>query len=321
MANILIIGAGPAGLTAAYELLAAGGHSVTVLEESGDFGGISKTVNAGGNRMDIGGHRFFSKDRRVTDWWARLLPPQGKPSRDDLLLGRERELTPGGADPEADDRVMLLRERVSRIYYKNAFFDYPVTLNWRTIRNMGLLTTLRAGFGYLFAAIRKLPEDNLENFYVNRFGRTLYSMFFEGYTEKVWGRGPREISADWGAQRVKGLSVTAVLKDALGRIFGVKGRKVETSLIERFVYPKFGPGQLWTAAADEIRSMGGTIVTGARVVQIERGGDGGIQNAVCADGSEFPCDILISSMPVKDLTAALEGVPADIRRVADGLPY
>jgi len=322
MKKAVIIGAGPAGLTAAYELLAQNvGYHVTVLEESSDFGGISRTINADGNHMDIGGHRFFSKDKRVTDWWARLFVPQGKPSRDDILLKRERELTPGGADPEKDDLVLLQRVRVSRIYYNNSFFDYPVTLNFRTIRNMGFFTTIRAGFSYLATIFRKLPEDNLENFYINRFGRVLYSMFFESYTEKLWGRHPREISAEWGAQRVKGLSIRAVLKDIFGKIFRVKNRKVETSLIEKFTYPKYGPGQLWTVAADEIKKMGGDVLTGKCVIRIECDSSGQAQKAICADGSEYPCDVLISSMPVNDLITALDNVPQDVERIANGLPY
>jgi len=320
--KVIIIGAGPAGLTAAYELLAqSAGYEVTVLEESQTFGGLSQTVNVDGNRMDLGGHRFFSKDERVTDWWARLFSPQGKPSIDDILLGHSRQYAPHGADPETEDRVMLMRERVSRIYYKNSFFDYPVTLNWNTIRNMGFITTVRAGFSYLSTLVRKRPEDNLENFYINRFGKVLYSIFFEGYTEKLWGRHPRGISADWGAQRVKGLSVRAVMKDILDKLLRIKDRKVETSLIERFLYPKFGPGQLWTVAADEIRRMGGIILTGKSVIRIKRGADGYAREVICAGGSGFPCDVLISSMPIKDLVSALDDIPPDITQIAEGLPY
>ena len=320
MNKIIVVGAGPAGLTAAYELVKKG-YEVTVLEESKDFGGISKTVNANGNRMDIGGHRFFSKSEAVVSWWHNFMKPQGKPAKDDILLGRSAEFAQGGADPETDDFVMLTRKRVSRIYYNNVFFDYPVTLNLNTIRNMGPITTVRAGFSYIWATLRKRPENNLEDFYVNRFGKVLYSQFFEGYTEKLWGRHPREISAEWGAQRVKGLSIRAVLSNIFGRLFGGKNRKIETSLIEEFIYPKFGPGQLWEAVADEIRNMGGTILTGKNVTKIERSPEGLISNVVCRDGTSFPCDGLISSMAVKDLISAFDDVPADIKRIAAGLPY
>jgi len=321
MKRVVIIGAGPAGITAAYELLKNGKYDVTLLEESEDFGGISKTINADGNRMDIGGHRFFSKDKRVTNWWASFLKPQGKPSKDDILLGHSKQLVQDGGDPETDDFVMLSRTRISRIYYNNVFFDYPVSLNWNTIRNMGFGTTILAGLSYFAILFRKLPEDNLENFYINRFGKVLYSMFFEGYTEKLWGRHPSEISAEWGAQRVKGLSIKAVLKDIFGRLFRVKNRKVETSLIEWFLYPKYGPGQLWTVVTDEVRRLGGTVLTGKKVIQIERDKDGKAGKVICADGSEFACNELISSMPVKDLVSALKNVPIDAKRIAEGLPY
>jgi len=326
MTKVAIIGAGPAGITAAYELLTRGNgeYDVTLYEESEVFGGISRTVMANGNRMDIGGHRFFSKDKRVMDWWYSMLSPQGSPAADDLLLNREVECYENGVNPETTDRVMLTRERVSRIYFNQTFFDYPVTLNMGTIKGMGLLTTLKAGFSYLITLFRKLPENNLENFYVNRFGRVLYSMFFEGYTEKLWGRHPREISADWGAQRIKGLSISAVLKDILGKVFHVKNRKVETSLIEQFYYPKFGPGQLWTVAAEKVSALGGKVMTGCRVIALSRDGSGNIRSLKYAKADEHieaECDIVISSMPVKDLADALGTLPQNAADIASGLPY
>ena len=254
MKKVVIIGAGPAGLTAAFELKkrVPQDYDVTILEESGEIGGISRTVKYKNNRMDIGGHRFFSKDPMVMKWWKDLMPLQGAPSYDDKKLGREKVLSKGGPDPEREDRVMLVRQRVSRIYYQKKFFDYPVTMKPQTFINMGFTQTVKAGTSYLNSCIHKLPETSLENFYVNRFGRVLYGMFFEGYTEKLWGRHPREISADWGAQRVKGLSVTAVVKDMFEKMLpNRKDRKVETSLIEEFLYPKYGPGQLWETAAAE----------------------------------------------------------------------
>ena len=239
MKKVIIIGAGPAGITAAYELLKQKcGMEVIVLEESQAVGGISRTVRYHGNRMDIGGHRFFSKSRPVNDWWEEVMPKQGKPTRDDIILGRKMPLKEGGPDPEQEDRVMLRRNRVSRIYYGRKFFDYPIKMNGATIRNMGFSTTMKAGFSYLKSVFVKKEENCLENFYINRFGRKLYSMFFEGYTEKLWGRHPREISADWGAQRVKGLSIIAILKDNFNKMLpNPDTTKVETSLIEEFDYP------------------------------------------------------------------------------------
>ncbi|MBQ5989990.1 MAG: NAD(P)/FAD-dependent oxidoreductase [Oscillospiraceae bacterium] len=323
MKNIVVIGAGPAGLTAAYELLSKSKdeYSVTVLEGSSEIGGISRTVKYRGNRMDIGGHRFFSKDKDVTDWWENMMPTQGKPSFDDIKLGRVKKLKAGGPDPEETDRVMLVRNRVSRIYYKKKFFDYPVSMKMQTIKNMGFATTVSAGCSYLGSCISKKPEDSLENFYINRFGRVLYSMFFEGYTEKLWGRHPREISADWGAQRVKGLSIRAVLKDMFSKIGGGnKERKVETSLIEEFIYPKFGPGQLWETVAEEVKKLGGEIRMNSEVVKINTA-DGKINSLELADGSTVEGDIFISSMPLKDLVGGMNDVPEDIGRIAAGLPY
>ena len=266
MKKALIIGAGPAGLTAAYELLKKGKDvEVVVFEESDCFGGISKTVEYKGNRMDMGGHRFFSKIPEVNAWWDQMLPMQGAPSYDDTVLDREVPLQKNGPDPEKEDRVMLTRHRVSRILFDDKFYDYPVSLKMETLKNMGFITTMKVGFSYLASLVHKKPDDNLENFYINRFGRKLYSMFFEYYTENLWGRHPSEIDASWGAQRVKGLSITAILKDIFGKIFHKKNRKVETSLIEQFKYPKLGPGELWDVTAAEVEKLGGTIIKGAKV--------------------------------------------------------
>ncbi|MCR5540844.1 MAG: NAD(P)/FAD-dependent oxidoreductase [Ruminococcus sp.] len=319
MKKIVIIGGGPAGLTAAYELLKGGECEVTVLEASDTLGGISRTVQHNGNRMDIGGHRFFSKDERIMKWWAELMPVQGKPSFDDRVLGHEKPFEKNGGDPECEDNIMLLRNRTSRIYYKKAFFDYPVTMNMNTIKNMGLMTTARAGFSYIYSCAHKLPETNLENFYINRFGRVLYSMFFEGYTEKLWGRHPREISADWGAQRVKGLSITAILKDMLSKVLGTKtNENAETSLIEQFWYPKYGPGQLWELVGQRVTEMGGKILYGREVTEIKTVNER-VTSVKCGE-EEFLADEFISSMPIKDL---VNGMKADknIQRIANGLPY
>lgn len=322
--KVIIIGAGPAGITAAYELVKKHrGCEVTVLEASDRIGGISQTVSHSGNRMDIGGHRFFSKSRRVREWWYEILPPQSAPSIDDKLLNREKEYEPDGADPEKTDEVMLKRHRVSRIYYKKKFFDYPVTMTPDTIKNMGFLTTVAAGFSYIGACVRKKPEDSLEAFYINRFGKKLYSMFFEDYTEKVWGRHPSKISADWGAQRVKGLSVTAVIKDIFGKLTG-GNKEVETSLIEEFYYPKLGPGELWETALRRSEAAGARVIMNACVTRLSEDGDeiGTVTYVKNGEEHDLKADIVISSMPIKDLTAALgEAVPQDIAAASNGLPY
>ncbi len=327
MQRVIIIGAGPAGLAAAYELSKKHeGYAVTVLEKTDSIGGISKTVRHHGNRMDIGGHRFFSKDQEVVRWWEEIMPLQGAPAMDDLLLGRTVPLMQGGPDPEKTDRVMLTRNRISRIYYQRHFFDYPISLKWATLKTMGFGTTMRVGFSYLHSVFHKLPETNLENFYINSFGRKLYSMFFEGYTEKLWGRHPREISADWGAQRTKGLSIRGILLDMLSKVFMSKEarqKKVQTSLIEEFRYPKFGPGQMWETVAEEVRAAGGEVRLDSEVIGVEQK-DGRV-TAVLVQGSEGQTrvegDIFFSSMPIKDLIGSMNDVPAAVKAVAKGLPY
>ena len=327
MNKILIIGAGPAGLTAAYELLEKSkDYEVIVLEESGIFGGISRTVNYKGNRMDMGGHRFFSKMKEVNVWWEKLLPNQGSPSKDDIILKRNISLDIGGGhpNPETEDAVMLKRHRVSRILFDSKFYDYPVSLKMETLKNLGFLTTMKVGFSYLYSIFHKLPETNLENFYINRFGRKLYELFFEYYTENLWGRHPREIDASWGAQRVKGLSISAVLKDVFAKIFKKKNRKVETSLIEEFKYPKFGPGQLWEIAAEKVLELGGKIILNAKVVSLKKDNEGKLTSLIYEkDGAktELSGDIFISSMPVKDLVCGMNDVPENAFRIAKGLPY
>ena len=325
MKKALIIGAGPAGLTAAYELLTKSKDiEVIVFEESDCFGGISKTVNYKGNRMDMGGHRFFSKIPEVNAWWDHMLPMQGHPTYDDIILNRSMPLTKGGPDPEKEDRVMLTRHRVSRILFDTKFYDYPISLKPETFRNFGLLTTLKVGFSYLGSMFHKLPETNLENFYINRFGRKLYSMFFEYYTENLWGRHPSEIDASWGAQRVKGLSIVAIIKDIFGKIFKKKNRKVETSLIEEFKYPKLGPGELWDVTAAEVEKLGGTIIKNARATKIHKNAENRLTGVTYVkDGKEVQVDgdYVISSMPVKDLVGGMNDVPADAAGIAAGLPY
>lgn len=316
----IIIGAGPAGLTAAYRFLLDTDIKPVILEESEYIGGISRTAVVGGNRMDIGGHRFFSKNDEVNAMWQELMPLQGKPSIDDLTLGVEKPLSEGGPDPETEDRVMLLRNRISRIFFLRKFFDYPISLKPETFKNMGFANTMRAGFGYLGSCIVKKKEDSLENFYINRFGRPLYEMFFEDYTTKLWGRSPAQISADWGAQRVKGLSLSKAVWNVLSKPFRPKD-KVETSLIEQYYYPKKGPGQLWETLADEIRRRGGEIIMNTRIEKI-RVENGRVSAVTAADGREFTGDYFMSTMPVKDLVAGMgEAAPADVRRIAAGLPY
>ena len=318
----VIIGAGPAGLTAAYKMLKETDCIPLILEADHMAGGISRTVNHNGNRMDLGGHRFFTKNHEVEELWQELMPLQGAPAIDDKILGREKPLTESGPDPENTDRVMLIRDRVSRIYFNRRFFDYPISLKWDTIKNMGIINTVRAGFGYVFSMIFKRDEKTLKDFMINRFGTPLYRMFFETYNEKLWGRNPSEIAPDWGAQRIKGLSLSKAIGQMVKKAFGIKDKgEVETSLIEQFSYPKYGPGQLYEIMAEEILRMGGSIEYGKEVAEIVME-NGTVRSVRTTDGSEYFADLFFSSMPVKDLIAGMgESVPAEIREIASGLPY
>ncbi len=320
----IIIGAGPAGLTAAYTLLKETDLHPVILEESAFIGGISRTAVYRNNRMDIGGHRFFSKSDAVTALWNELMPVQGAPALDDRLLNRQKPLVAGGPDPETEDRVMLVRDRVSRIFYLGKFFDYPISLKPQTIANMGFRRTMKAGFGYVYAAIFKRKERSLEDFYINRFGKPLYEMFFEDYTEKLWGVHPSQISPEWGAQRVKGLSLLKAIFSVLLKPFQKDKKKQETSLIEQYVYPKKGPGQYWEAMAQRILEMGGEIRMNEPVVAIET--DGTAVTAVETEQNgqrvSYPADVFFSSMAIKDLIAAFgTTAPPEVTRIASALPY
>ncbi len=332
MKKVVIIGAGPAGLTAAYSLLKESTeYHPVIIEESELIGGISRTEHYKGNRIDIGGHRFFSKDRDVMKMWMDILPLQGSPSKDDIVLGRTHTHSDNPEiDPEKMDDVFLARTRVSRIYYRRRFFDYPISLKPSTFINMGFVNTMKAGFGYIGSVLHKRPETSLENFYINRFGKPLYQMFFEDYTEKLWGVHPSNIAADWGAQRVKGLSVWKVVTQALSKPFRNKNSKVETSLIEEFYYPKYGPGQLWEKLAQTDCDMGAELLMQRKVVKVNTK-DGNIvsvtikntdeNSAAYGIEEEIMCDYVISSMPIKDLVSAMEDTPKNIRDIALNLPY
>ena len=320
----VIIGAGPAGLTAAYELLKnpdAHIHPV-IYEASNEIGGISKTVEYKGNRIDIGGHRFFTKNEDVMNLWHEIMPPQGAPSKDDILLKREVPLTEKGPDPEQNDRVMLSRHRISRIFYLHKFFDYPISMRWSTFHNMGFCRTWKAGWGYLGSCLHKRQEKSLADFYMNRFGKPLYRMFFEDYTEKVWGRNPSQIAPDWGSQRVKGLSLWKTFTNAVTKPFKKKNKNVETSLIERFDYPKKGPGQLYEEMAELIREKGGEIHMNSEVTKVNLA-DNKVTSIVINGKDVIEGDFFISSMPLKDLYFAFgkENVPEKPFDVATHLIY
>jgi protoporphyrinogen oxidase len=331
----VVAGAGPAGLTAALELLRRTDVVPIVIEADSQVGGISKTVNYRGNRMDLGGHRFFSKSDWVMRWWQEILPvaEDQTPSSSVLRIhyqGQSRELTTQGLAPASKDAVMLVRRRLSRILYRRRLYDYPLTLSVSTIRNLGSLEACKIGASYGFAQLRpRSPEKSLEDFLINRFGNRLYLTFFKDYTEKVWGVPCAEISAEWGAQRIKGLSVAKAIQHALARPFRSRSeaaqKATETSLIERFLYPKFGPGQMWEEVARRVTALGGEIHTRQRLVAIEHGADSIVSVDVFDETSRSTrrvrCDYLLSSMPVKDLVAMLKPDDAHIAQIAADLPY
>lgn len=329
----VIIGAGPAGLTAAYELLARTDVVPIVLEKSDDLGGIAKTSRYKGNRIDIGGHRFFSKSDRVMAWWLSFLPLE-RGAAADFAIAYHRSTrtlagTADGPDPAVEDRVMLVRERRSRIYFDRKMFEYPLRLDPATLAKLGPARTARIGASYLRSALFPLKEEkNLEQFFINRFGRELYRTFFKSYTEKVWGMPCDKISAEWGAQRVKGLSIGKAvrhfLSSTVGKRLGVRQKDVETSLIERFLYPKYGPGQMWETVAERVVAMGGSIVKGADVTRVivEDGRVAAVEASVPEGVRRFEGDHFFSTMPVRELVAAMgPAAPENVREVADGLLY
>jgi protoporphyrinogen oxidase len=382
----VIIGAGPAGLTAGLELLRRSDVKPIILEASEEIGGISRTIKYKGNRMDIGGHRFFSKSDRVMQWWVDLMPPEGVEAKDEAPAAALPEISYQGKkrvvvvpahlkeepvlrgagpilhyveeedsedeapdaeeavaaavvthEPVDSDLVMLIRQRKSRIYYLRKFFDYPITLTATTLKNLGLVRTFRVGMSYMKSQVSQIaPEKSLEDFLINRFGRQLYLTFFKSYTEKVWGTPCDEISAEWGAQRIKGLSLTTAVKHFLKKTFSGKTKAgdlaqkgTDTSLIERFMYPKFGPGQLWEHVADLIREGGGEIHMGWKVDRVHCSMEGGVKRVVSIDAVNasgerrtFAGDYFFSTMPMRDLVEALDApVPENVREVSAGLQY
>lgn len=353
----VIIGGGPAGLTAAYEFLTRTDIVPIVLEKTDMLGGISRTVRYKGNRIDIGGHRFFSKSDRVMNWWLQRMPlvengngngngnghghgnansnGNGSATLKISYHGMTRDIPANGhntglTDPFSD-RVMLTRKRKSRIYFLRRFFDYPISLTKDTLVKLGAARVLRVGTSYMRSVLFPIRNvTNLEQFLKNRFGRELYQTFFKSYTEKVWGVPCHEISAEWGEQRIKGLSVRKAIAHFIKQRFrrndtiGQKG--TETSLIEQFLYPKFGPGQMWESVAEEIVRMGGTIVTECDVIGVQCRGNRVLSiSAREKNGAlrEFAGDFFFSTMPIKDLVRSMENaeIPENIKQISEGLQY
>lgn len=352
----VIAGAGPAGLTAAYEFLKRTDIKPLVFEQTDAIGGIAQTYNYKGNRIDIGGHRFFSKSDRVMNWWFNILPPQGAPAADtaekqhdidyaiEVLVDYICPESSGESlkyanmakrrpapDPEKEDLVMLQRPRLSRIFYRRNFFPYPLEITFNVARKLGLWNIFQCGLSYLKAQALPIKDETyLDAFFINRFGKRLYETFFRDYTEKVWGIECSKIRADWGAQRVKGLSlkraVFHAIKDLVSSDFQKAEKERETSLITRFYYPKYGPGQMWQVVSDQVRACGGEITFKSRVCKLELH-DNNVQ-AVTVENLEtgarqrIECDYFFSTMPIKQLISIMAPEPpARVREIAAGLQY
>lgn len=327
--RIVIIGAGPAGLTAAYELLRRAGDffEVIVLESETAVGGLAKAIVYNGKILDVGGHRFFSRDEVIPGWWRNIMPLQGKPSPDDVLPGRNKVFDKNGPDPQTSDDVMLVRDRYSSIIYEGKMFDYPVNLSFETLKKFGLTTAFAVSRSYIKESIsQKKRIRTLEDYYRSHFGEKLYSMFFEGYTEKVWGKHPAEISPDWGVQRIKGLTGVSVVIDGIKNMLGKRDENTrQDSLIKSFMYPKYGPGQFWEKVAQEVTRLGGYIITDCRVTGLLCKGRQAKTAQCLVKGQQMNLsgDVFMSSMPISELINSMTGVTIsqNTLSIANGLPY
>src|SRR5579875_2130607 len=291
--DVVIIGAGPAGLTAAYELSKLGRRS-TVLEADDVVGGISRTVERDGWRFDIGGHRFFTKVAPVEALWHEILP----------------------------DEDFMLRPRKSRIYYRGKFYDYPLKAS-NALGNLGLVEAIRCVVSYVWARIRPPKrQDMYEGWLVARFGARLYNHYFKTYTERVWGHPPAEMPADWAAQRVKNLSLLSAIVNSL---LPKRNQKSITSLIEEFEYPRLGPGMMWERCRDLVEASGTKVVMGAAATAIRRQAGRAVSVvATTEDGgaTEYTATAVISSMPLADLVRIMDPpAPPDVLAAANGLEY
>ncbi|MFZ4589886.1 MAG: NAD(P)/FAD-dependent oxidoreductase [Ignavibacteria bacterium] len=291
MKNHVIIGAGPAGLTAGWELVKLNKQCTIVEKEKEFVGGIARTVVYKGYRFDLGGHRFYTKSEIIEKKWQEMLP-----------------------------KDFIKVPRLSRIYYNKKFFPYPIEIK-STLLNLGIVKSFNIGLSFILAKIRpRKPELSFEDWVVNRFGYELYSTFFKSYTEKVWGIKCEKINKDWAGQRIRGLSLLDAVKDALFKKKPQKGKEIKT-LIKRFYYPRLGPGQLWESVRDEIVSKGNEVIMGRKVVECVH--DNGIMKKIILDNmQEIGGDEFYSTMTLKDLINSLNPkAPEEVLNAANRLSY
>lgn len=307
MKNVIIIGAGPAGLSAAYELLKKSNIKPIIIESNSKVGGLSKTLTHNGYKIDIGPHRFFSKNQIVNNLWQEILPIK----KDNKTQGS-----------------FLIIKRLTRILFLKKFFDYPINLNFKTLKNLGNKRVVKIFFSYLKIKIKPIKKEiSLSDFLTNRFGKILYLTFFKDYTEKVWGVSCDKIPKEWGAQRIKGLSIKKIMFHYIKTLINFKNTaNTETSLIDEFFYPEFGAGQMYEEMAKKIIKMGGKIILNQKVIKIkaEKNKIYSIKTKNLKNDEiiELKADYFISSMPIKNLITNLEyPTPQEIIKIAKKLPY
>lgn len=337
MKTAIIIGAGPAGLTAAYELLIKSDIIPIIFEADDLVGGLSKTVNYKNNRIDLGGHRFFSKSDEIIDRWLHFLSLENSDQHASINIQYHNKVKSFIPDPShkaaSASPDMLIRKRKSRIYFNKHFFDYPLSLNFDTIRKLGFRKMARIGFFYSKAKLfPHKPETTLADFFINRFGKELYETFFKDYTEKVWGVQCDDLPASWGYQRVKDLNIGKAIWQACKSLFtsntSINQKGTSTSLIEQFLYPKYGPGQMWETVADEVKRLGGQIHLSSEVISLQANDSNQIKSIEVRDkrsGSikKQNADLFISTMPIQQLVnGLLHPFPNEsIQKLANGLAY
>ena len=319
MKKVIIIGAGPAGLTAGYDLLSkSSDYEVTIVEESSVVGGLCARLESEENVLDAGGHMFISKNPAVKNFWTSILPAQGVPSKDDKLIDRYCKIHNGGPDPDVEEDVILSREKLTRIYKDNKFYESPIKFNKDAVKNFGIATSIKSGFSQIGGNVFKHKETSLEDYYINRFGKQLYQMFIEEYLEKIWGREPSRINADFGPVSEKSLIAPIISADK-----NKDYEKLPAPYAARYYYPKYGAYQMWETVADRFIEMGGSIHKNCKVTGVTVMNDKIHSVRCCADGDEFVvnCDYLISSMPVRDLVLGMDNADPAVSLAAENLSY